>query len=239
MTLTYVLCALAAVFGLAGAFSLRRRAPAWAVGLLLGAVAVACYAWATAGSPEGFKLYYALGASMLPAWLGVGNVFAAFGPRSGRWALGLVVTLSVLQVILTGAAGVDLDALQRLSGGNGEKILVPGPWVVPTVVLNTLGLGFAAVAAFYAWWRAFRRPGDKTAALAIGLSVVVLGVLARSASVYSLLSSAGGGQLFMLQDVCAFALVWIGALLCWHLPSALRRWLGLDAELRLGAASPV
>ncbi len=117
---------------------------------------------------------------MFPGWIGVGSVSAVFGRRVARWPAVFVLLLSVAQLAFTLAARVNAGALAQLDGGNGAGILVLGPWVVPTVLFNTFGLGFAAVAAFFAWWKAFRIQAARNAALAVGLSLVVLGVLARS-----------------------------------------------------------
>src|SRR5439155_20339983 len=185
--------------------------------------AALAYAGALAGSAFDFKLYYALGASMFPGWVGVGSLYPAVGRRLARGAAVFVLLLSAIQLGLTLPADVNAGALAVLNGSNGEGVLVRGGWVAPTVLFNTLGLAFAAIAAFVAWWRAFRVQHALTAAAAIGLSVVVLGVLARSAASYRLLAEAGGPQAFMLLDALAFGLVWLGARLTQRLPERLER----------------
>jgi hypothetical protein len=141
-----------------------------------------------------------------------------------------VLLLSALQLGLTLPAAVDAHALVALQGSNGEGVLVGGGWVLPTVLFNTFGLGFAAVAAFLAWWRSFRVQKPALAAAAIGLSVVVIGVLVRSAAAYRMLAAAGAPRAFMLLDACAFALVWAGARLSHRLPGALQGMLGFQAN---------
>ena len=224
----YVLCALAALIGLAGAWALRRESFFWAGALLIGALAAVAYAGATAGSGAAFRLYYALGASMFPGWVGVGSLYLVVSRKTARWPALLVLALSAVQLGLTLPADVNAAALAALNGSNGEGILVRGGWVAPTVLFNTLGLGFAAVAAFLAWWRAFRVQQPRTAAVAIGLSVVVIGVLARSAAVYRMLTDIGAPRAFMLLDAVAFALVWAGAALSRELPRPLAAMLGLQ-----------
>jgi hypothetical protein len=221
----YFLCAAAGLIGLAGAWALRRHSFFWAGALLIGALAAVSYAAASAGSGAAFRLYYALGASMFPGWVGVGSLYLVFGRKTVRWAALFVLALSAIQLGLTLPADVNATALAALNGSNGEGILVPGSWVVPTVLFNTFGLSFAAVAAFLAWWRAFRVQHSRTAAAAIGLSVVVVGVLARSAAVYRMLANAGAPEAFMLLDLLAFALVWAGAVLSHDLPRPLERLL--------------
>jgi hypothetical protein len=227
----YAFCAIAAAIGFAGGHALKRQSLFWAIGLLIGALAAIAYAGATAGSELAFKLYYALGASMLPGWIGAGSLYAVFNRRLARWPAAVVLVLSALQLVLTITAAVNRAALSSLNGTNGEGVLVFGPWVLPTVLFNTLGLGFAAVAAFFAWWRAFRVQRPDHAALAVGLSVVVLGVLARSAASYRMLSAAGAPEAFMLLDALAFALIWAGATLCRGLPKPLRSLLGAPAPV--------
>ena len=222
--IVYILCGLAAAAGLAGAYALRRQEPFWAGGLLLGCLAAVCYAGASAGSLLAFELYYALGAAMFPGWIGAGSLRAIFARRLTLVPAWFVLALSIAQLALTLAAQ-PAGAIASPQGGNGSGVLVMGPWVLPTVLFNTFGLGFAAAAAFYAWWRAFRVQDPGRAALAIGLSVVVIGILVRSDAVYRLLARAGGAQDFMLLDVVAFGLVAAGGFLTRRLPGPLRRML--------------
>jgi len=135
----------------------------------------------------------------------------AFGRKLARWPGVVVILLSALQLGLTMPATVSPAALANLDGSNGAGVLVMGGWVVPTVLFNTFGLGFAAVAAFFAWFQAFRIQDNERAMRAIGLSIVVLGILARSDGVYQLFQRAGAGSLFILLDVIAFGLIWAGA----------------------------
>ncbi|HEX6511253.1 MAG TPA: hypothetical protein VF157_03070 [Chloroflexota bacterium] len=209
--MTYVLCGIAAVVGFAGAWALRRQSFFWAGALLIGGLAAAAYAGASAGSGAAFRVYYALGASMFPGWVGTGSLQAALDKRLARWPAVFVLLLSAIQLGLTLPAAVNGAALAALDGSNGEGVLVPGAWILPTVLFNTFGLGFAAVAAFLAWWRAFRVQEPSTAAAAIGLSVVTIGVLVRSAAAYRLLAAAGATHAFMLLDIAAFGLTWAGA----------------------------
>lgn len=222
--IVYVLCGLAAAVGLAGAYALRRQEPFWAGGLLLGSLAAVCYAGASAGSLLAFELYYALGAAMFPGWIGAGSLRAVFSRRLTLVPVWLVLGLSVVQLVLTLAAQ-PAGAVASPEGGNGAGVLAMGPWVLPTVLFNTFGLGFAAVAAFYAWWRAFRVQDPERAALAIGLSVVVIGILVRSDAAYRLLALAGGAHVFMSLDLVAFGLVAAGGFLARRLPGPLRRML--------------
>ena len=232
----YLFCGLATAIGLAGAYRQGRRSFFWAGGLVIGAVAAVAYATATAGSATGFKLYYALGASILPGWIGVGCLQAAFGKRLALWPGVLVILLSAVQLGLTVPASVDAEALRALDGGNGAGVLLMGGWVVPTVLFNTCGLGFAAVAAFFAWWRAFRVQDMANAALAVGLSVVVIGTLCRSDAVYKMLVAAGAGQAFLLLDALAFGLIWLGTEVTRELPRPLQELLGGGSRERLAAS---
>lgn len=217
-----IFAVIAALVGFAGAVALRRSF-FWGGALLIGGLAAVAYAFASSGNDVAFKLYYALGASMLPGWVGVGSLEQAFGRKMSRWPAVFVLALSAIQLGLTLPAEVNPAALAALNGSNGEGVLVRGGWVGPTVAFNTLGLGFAAVAAFFAWWRAFRFQARETAASAIGLSLVVLGVLARSAAVYRMLAVAGAPSTFMLLDALAFALVWAGAMVCRKLPGPVEK----------------
>jgi hypothetical protein len=235
---TYLYCAVAAAVGLGGALALRRYF-FWGGGLLIGGLAALAYAGALGGSGLAFKMYYALGASMLPGWIGVGSLQAVFSRRLVRWPAIFVIMLSAAQLGLTIPAGVNADALARLGGGNGAGVLVPGSWVLPTVLFNTFGLGFAAVAAFFAWWRAFRVQAGDTAARAVGLSLVVIGILCRSDAVYRLMVDAGIGAAFLLADTAAFGLIWAGARVSERLPGGLERALGLGGRgASVGVPSP-
>ncbi len=221
----YVLCAAAAIVGALGGHALKRQSFFWSGGLLIGALAAVAYAAATAGSPLGFKLYYALGASMLPGWIGIGSLQAVFSRKLVRWPAIFVLLLSAAQIGTVLPASVNPAGLAALNGGNGAGVLVMDAWVIPTVLFNTFGLGFAAVAAFFAWWRAFRLQDAGRAALAIGLSIVVIGILGRSDAVYRLLERAGAGSFFMLADALTFGLIWLGASITRELPYPLGRML--------------
>jgi hypothetical protein len=231
----YVFCAIAAAVGLAGAVALRKQSFFWCGGLLIGGLAAAAYAGAMGGSGLAFKLYYALGASMLPGWIGIGSLQAVFSRRWVRWPAIFVIMLSAVQFGLTLPATMNAEALVRLGGGNGAGVLVPGGWVLPTVLFNTFGLGFAAVAAFFAWWRAFRVQGAANAAAAVGLSLVVLGILCRSDAVYRIMVDGGLGSAFLLADAVAFGLIWAGARVTRELPSPLGRLLSVQS---MGVPSP-
>jgi hypothetical protein len=223
---TYLLCAVAAAVGFTGGHALKRQSFFWSGGLLIGALAAVAYAAATAGSGLAFKLYYALGASILPGWIGVGSLQAVFSRRLVRPAAIVVLLLSAVQIGLTLPASVQPGALANLHGGNGAGVLVPGSWIAPTVLFNTFGLGFAAVAAFFAWWRAFSLLRTETAAMAVGLSMVVIGILCRSDAVYRVMVNAGLQSAFLLADAAAFALIWAGAAATQALPKPLLRLLG-------------
>ena|SRR5579862_7588533 len=212
--------------GFAGGHALKHRSFFWSGGLFIGALAALAYAGATAGNGLAFKLYYTLGASMLPGWVGTGSLQAVFSRRLVRPAAIFVLLLSALQLGLTLPASVNASALAQLHGGNGAGVLVPGAWVLPTVLFNTFGLGFAAVAAFFAWWRAFRLLRTDLAALAVGLSIVVIGILCRSDAIYRVLVDLGAGAAFLLVDAVAFGLIWAGASVTRDLPKPLARLLG-------------
>lgn len=222
----YFFCAVAAVVGFAGGHALKHRSFFWSGGLLIGALAAVAYAGANAGNGLAFRLYYSLGASMLPGWIGVGSLQAVFSRRFVRPVAILVLMLSAVQIGLTLPASLNPGALAGLQGGNGAGVLQPGAWVVPTVLFNTLGLGFAAVAAFFAWWRAFTQQRPATAAMAVGLSIVALGIVCRSDAVYRAVAEAGAGSAFPLVDALAFALIWAGASFTRDLPRPLQRVLG-------------
>ena len=190
---------------------------------MIGGLAAIAYAVAMTGSGTAFRVYYALGASMFPGLVGAGCCWLAFSPRLARWPSLFVLLLCLAQLALTLPAHVNAAVLMALAGGNGAGVLVMGPWVVPTVLFNTFGLGFALVSALAAWWWAFRGQQVRMAALAIGLSLVVLGILSRSDGVYQALSQVGGRSVFPLLDAVAFALVWLGVLATRALVSPLSR----------------
>jgi hypothetical protein len=221
-TLIIIGSVLVASVGVCGAYMLRDVSRFWSIGLVLGAIAALAYAGANNGNEQNFKIYYALGAAMFPGWIGAGSLNIVFKRKLVLPFEILVVLLSVVQLVLTEMAAIELGTLFGLSGTNGEGIITPGPWVIPTVLFNTLGLGMAAVAALWAWWLAFRRPSSTHAAWAIGLSVVVVGVLARSAGAYRILTVLTGGRDFILLDLLAFALIWAGGALCKGLPGPLQ-----------------
>jgi hypothetical protein len=107
-----------------------------------------------------FRVYYALGGSIMPAWLGLGSVALVSSTRISRIGASVLGLLSILAVVLVFSANINLPHLRQIAGTPGTGTLEPGAWLVMTIVLNTLGVVAVAGIALYSGWKLLRRQND-------------------------------------------------------------------------------
>lgn len=168
----------------------RRRAHhlIWAVALLMSALASAAYVLALPpeSSAAAFRVYYGLGALLMPAWLGLGSIFLVAPRRIADGALAALVNVGALGLAAVFVAPIDSTALSRLNGGPGTGVLEPGVWLPLTILLNTIGVLAVVGVAVWSAIRLVRRQGSgqlvlANALIAAGdLIVGVAGSMART-----------------------------------------------------------
>ena len=122
-----------------------------------------------------FYVYNIFGASLVPAWLGLGSIALVTSPRVTRICLVVLSILSVLDAVLVATASIDMHALSQVEGTAGGGILQPGLWLVMLITLNTLGTLAVAGVAIYSGVQLLRRQGSSN--LLWGNVFILAGVL--------------------------------------------------------------
>jgi hypothetical protein len=104
-----------------------------------------------------FRLYYAFGGTIMPSWLGLGSVGLLGKPRLTRICAGFLMLLSTVAAIFVLDASIDMQKLSQIAGEPGTGTLQPGPWLVMTILLNTLGVVAVAGVALFSGIQLLRR----------------------------------------------------------------------------------
>ncbi len=104
-----------------------------------------------------FRLYYAFGGTIMPAWLGLGSIALLGKQRLTRICFGFLLLLSFIAFTFVMDAHINMDKLSMIAGTPGTGTLAPGPWLVMTIMLNTAGIVAVAGIALYSGWKIFRR----------------------------------------------------------------------------------
>src|SRR5437660_8919188 len=110
----------------------------WAIALIMAFVATLAYVLMLLVQPTSdlgilcFRLYYILGAALMPSWLGLGSIALVANARITRICLVVLCVLSVLAALLISIAGVDKQQLSQIVGTPGTGILQPetGAWLI-------------------------------------------------------------------------------------------------------------
>jgi hypothetical protein len=143
----------------------RRRASQlyWSIALTMAFLATLAYVFMVIAVPTSsagivlFRIYYILGASLVPAWLGLGSIALVASPRVTRISLIVLSILSILAIVLISTATINMSNLSHIAGTPGTGILVQGAWLVTIIVLNTLGVLAVVGVAAYSGWKLARR----------------------------------------------------------------------------------
>ncbi len=170
---------------------LRRRKPyqaIWALALAMFGVAAA---FETVGQLAGwsdatYKGYYLFGGLLNVGWLGLGSLLLLVPPRAGRWAVMVMVLISLISVVAVLASHTNPNLLKAQVPARGA-IDVPG--VLP-LITNLGGSLLLVGGAAYSAWKAARAGAPRNrvlglAILAVGAFIVAGGhSYAQSKSVY-------------------------------------------------------
>ncbi len=153
----------------------------WSISLSMTVLATLAYVLMIVAQPTSsagiafFRIYYIFGASLVPAWLGLGSIALVTSPRVVRICLIVLSILSVLTIVLVAAASIDMHALSQVEGTAGGGILRPGAWLVMLILLNSLGTLAVAGVAIYSGIQLLRRQGSSN--LLWGNIFILAGVL--------------------------------------------------------------
>src|SRR5438270_8328758 len=165
----------------------------WGIALSMAFIATLAYVFMILAQPASdagmlfFRLYYILGAALMPSWLGLGSIALVANARITRICLVVLCVLSVLAALLISIAGVDKQQLSQIVGTPGTGILQPetGAWLITIIVLNTLGVLAVVGVAIYSGWKLVQRQGTSSLLwanvliLAGDLLIAVAGTTAR------------------------------------------------------------
>lgn len=190
----------------------RRRAHqlAWTIALLMSTVAAGAYVLALppTSSEAGFRVYYALGAMLMPAWLGLGSVYLAAPRRLADGALAFLINAGALGIGALFIAPISREALTALNGGPGTGVIEPGVWLPITIGLNVLGVAAVVGVAIYWGMQVARHKGAGqflAANVLIAAGDIVVGIAGSMAR-------TGLPQLFWLTMLLGWIAIFAGFL---------------------------
>jgi hypothetical protein len=194
-------------------YAARRRSYqlAWALALVMSAAAATAYVAALppTSSATAFRLYYSLGAVLMPAWLGLGSVLLVAPKRFAEWATSGLVSASALGAGAVFATPISTGALATLDGGPGAGVLEAGAWLPLTIVLNTVGVAAVVGVAIYSAVALVRRRGSGQLLLAnisIAAGDIIVGIAGSMAR-------TGHPELFWATMLVGWIVVFGGFLL--------------------------
>jgi len=159
----------------------------WSIALTMAFIATVAYVAMLLVDPASragiilFRMYYILGGTLMPAWLGLGSIALISKGTVTRICLTVLYILSIGAIILIITAKIDVAHLSNIAGGSGTGVLQPGPWLAATITLNTLGLLAVAGVAAYSGWQLWRRQasvaGLQTRHLLLANMLILVGTL--------------------------------------------------------------
>src|SRR5579864_7616831 len=138
----------------------------WMIALLMAFIATLSYVSMVLIGPTSsagvvfFRLYYILGASLAPSWLGLGSIALVTGPKTTRITFMVLLLLSAITAVLIALNPIDATGMKNLAeiaGTSGTGILAQGVWLIFTITLNSLGVIAVVGVAVYSGWKLLRR----------------------------------------------------------------------------------
>jgi hypothetical protein len=185
----------------------------WGIAIAIWAVAVGAELAATLQGRWGlitYRAYYATGALLIPAWLGMGTLYLILPRRVNNVILVILAVLSGLGVLLIATWSIDSATLYSASAGQVPLKVFPFfPIQLLLILLNSLGalafiLGALWSVVLFTWKRQNKERAVATGLIAIGGLVAAI---AHSAGVIS------GIELFRISELIAVLFIFMGYLL--------------------------
>jgi hypothetical protein len=188
---------------------MRKRRPshlAWAVGLLLFAVAALCGFLARSGGATDleYRLFYLFGAIANVAWLALGTVFIV-APRYGRAALAAVLALTVVAVYAVFSTPVDLAVAVDTGRGFPDGSL---PRILAGIGSGVGSLVLIGGALWSAWVFVRRRDQGRRALANV---IIAVGVFIAAAGGTAAFTGASG--ILELTNLIGVSVMFVGFLL--------------------------
>ena len=188
---------------------LRKRRPshlAWAVGLLLFAVAALCGFLARSGGATDleYRLFYLFGAIANVAWLALGTVFVV-APRYGRAGLALVLGLTAVAAYAVFTTPVDIAVAVDTGKGFPDGSL---PRVLAAIGSGLGSLVLIGGALWSAWVFVRRRDNGRRAAANV---IIATGVFIAAAG--GTVAFTGASGILELTNLIGVSVMFVGFLL--------------------------
>ena len=192
----------------------------WAIALSMAFVATLSYVFMIAVQPTSaiglicFRLYYILGAALMPSWLGLGSIALITKGRITHICLIVLSVLSVVAAVLIASAPIDRQQLSQIAGTPGTGILQPalGAWLITIIVLNSLGVVAVVGVAIYSGWKLLVRQGTS--------SLLWANVLILAGDIINALAGTtarlGVKNIFWLVMTLGWTVFFIGVVLASH-----------------------
>lgn len=194
----------------------------WTIGLLMAFAATLAYVLMIITQPTSsvgmlfFRLYYILGAALVPAWLGLGSIALVASKQVTRSCFIVLCVLSILAAVLISLAEVNLTQLAHIAGTPGTGILQPGAWLITIIILNTLGVVAVVGVAIYSGWKLVRRQssvGGLSTSNILWANVLILAGDLLNGTAGTLARFSGVENTFWLVMSLGWVLFLIGVLL--------------------------
>lgn len=178
----------------------------WTIGVAAETVATLSGAWSTFI----YRAYYATGALLIPAWLGMGTLYLVIKKQWADWVLAALVALSVIGILLIAFWPIAPAQLQTAEGQFIPLKVFPFfPVQLVLIILNTFGAAAFILGALWSAYRFMRMQSMGERALATAL-IAVGGLIAAGAHSLGVL---GGIELFRISELLALIFIFAGFVL--------------------------
>ena len=185
----------------------------WGIAIAIWAIAVAAELAATLRGRWGlvtYRVYYATGALLIPAWLGMGTMYLIAPKRLNDWILAALSILSAIGIVLIATTGIDSAKLYSVSASSVPLKVFPFfPVELLLIILNTLGALAFILGALWSVYFFMRNHTNKERAIATALIAIgaLIATVAHSIGVLS------GIELFRISELLAVIFIFVGYLL--------------------------
>lgn len=184
----------------------------WGIALVLWTLAVGSELIATLnGWTTGmYRLYYATGALLIPAWLGIGTLYLVIQQKWVNWVLGVLIVLSLLGIVLIATWQIDPATLKTSPDHFLPLRVFPFfPVQIVLIALNTFG-SIAFVGG--ALWSAYRFAKMRTQSERV-LAPLLIALGGGIAATAHSLGVVAGIELFRISELVAVVFIFAGFLM--------------------------
>jgi hypothetical protein len=178
----------------------------WTLAVLAELIATISNGW----SAPVYRLYYATGALLIPAWLGIGTLFLVVQQKWVNWVLAALVAFSLLGILFIATWNISPDSLKPLADSFLPLKVFPFfPVQIVLIILNTFGsIAFVGGALWSAY--KFARMRTQSERFLATILIALGGVIAATAHS---LGVVAGIELFRISELLAVIVIFAGYLL--------------------------